>query len=118
MSEDMPQMVSPKATNTFEGVMILGQDESMLLSLSNAEKLRDQLSECLWTAQGLQKVTVIAEDIDAGVKIVLNDNQYRVKNVLSGINDSIVLQFEDYFGVPLELTVPDDFEMTALEAIE
>lgn len=112
------KMNSVKATNTFDGVLLLGQDESMLLSVGNTEKLRDQLNECLLVAAGKREIPVFAEDLDPKQKIVLNGTEYTVKNVLSGINDTITVQAEDYFGLPIEVTVDEDFEFTVREPIE
>jgi hypothetical protein len=115
---DPTSMTYLKAENTFEGVKIYNTETEHNLSVPNAEKLHDELCKTLRTAAGHDQISTIAADLDPGDKLVINGTQYTVKNVLSGMNDTTTVQWQDYFGEPGEMTVPEDFEMLIWEKIE
>jgi hypothetical protein len=119
---DPTKMNSIKVTNTFEGVLLLGQDESMLLSVGNAEKLRNDLNEALGVAAGYQLSRLPAEEVvdfkNSTAKILLDQESYLIDNVLTERNDMIVIQWHDDYGIESELRVPSDFLVTVLWVIE
>ena len=119
---DPTKMNSVKVTNTFEGVLLLGQDESMLLSVGNAEKLRDDLNDALAVAAGYSLNDVEAEEVidfnNSRAKIVVNKESYLINNVLTERNSMVVIQWLDNFGTECELRVPGDFVVPVMEVIE
>lgn len=118
MTDTPTKMNSVKATNTFEGVLLLGQDESMLLSVGNTEKLRNDLNECLATAAGYTLREIAADEVEPKMKIVLGLNSYYIRNVLTDRRDYLILQFDDDMGEECELTVPEDFVVSIMERVE
>jgi hypothetical protein len=112
------KMNAVKATNVFEGVLLLGQDESMLVSVANAERLRNELNQCLAVAAGYEESLVPADEVEPKSKVVIGREEYLIKDTLSEGDDMVVIQFEDYEGRRAELTVPEDFDLSVWTVIE
>lgn len=118
MTEEVKSLTYLKVENSFEGVKIYNTETEVDMSISNAEMLHGNLGNALATAAGYQQLTMVAADVEPGQKLVINGTGFKVKNVLSGHNDTITLQWQDYFGEPGEITVPEDFEVLVWERIE